>query len=163
MGDETAAPTAEDTTGTFLVRAVDDASAILRDVETAQVLTLADSPDLAAGEVVDATLSPAGPLAVAWDLVAVDDRHTVPVERSPEAPTVLAREVAADQAVGELTRRERAGEGEVHVLTVPDDETEDTVVDILEDEETVARAARLGVGRVEVRADDGLVSVRYLP
>ena len=62
-----------------------------------------------------------------------------------------------------MTRRERAGTGELHVLTVPDGETEAAVADVLEDEATLARAARLGVERVEVRSEPGVVSVRYLP
>ena len=57
----------------------------------------------------------------------------------------------------------RAGEGELHVLTVPEDGTTDAVADVLDDEETLARAARLGVRRVEVRGESGVVSVRYLP
>jgi hypothetical protein len=49
------------------------------------------------------------------------------------------------------------------VLTVPDDGTEQAVADVLEDEATFSRAARLGVGLVEVRSEPGVVSVRYLP
>lgn len=149
--------------GTYLVRAVDDATAVLRDVETAQVVTLADETDLSAGEIVQATVTAAGPLDVAWELDTLEDRWTIPVERSPEAPTTQARAIADEQDVGAVTRRERAGEGELHVLTVPEGETDSAAADVLEDEETVTRAARLGVGRVEVRAADGVVSVRYLP
>jgi len=49
------------------------------------------------------------------------------------------------------------------VLTVPEERTDQAAADVVEDQETVARAARLGVERVEVRAADGVVSVRYLP
>jgi ABC-type uncharacterized transport system YnjBCD substrate-binding protein len=65
--------------------------------------------------------------------------------------------------LADLTRREREGVGELHVLTVPEDSTDDAVEDVLADQATVERAARLGVDRAEVRADDGVVSVRYLP
>ncbi len=136
---------------------------MLHDVGTSRVHTLAENPGFAAGEVVDATLAPEPPLEVAWTVVSVADRREIPVERSPERPTTQARDLAADQGVGELTRRERAGEGEVHVLTVPEVETETAAADVLEDEATRARAARLGVDRVEVRAADGVLSVRYLP
>ena len=62
-----------------------------------------------------------------------------------------------------MTRQERAGEGELHVITVPEEETEQATADVLEDEATLTQAAKLGVARVEVRAADGVVSVRYLP
>ena len=55
------------------------------------------------------------------------------------------------------------GDGEDVDLTVPDEETEAAVGDVLDDEATVERAARFGVERVEVRAEPGVVSVRYLP
>jgi hypothetical protein len=71
--------------------------------------------------------------------------------------------LAAEQEVGELTTRERAGEGEVHVISVPPGRTEQAVADVVEDETTLTRAARLGVNRVEVRAAEGVLSVRYLP
>jgi len=50
------------------------------------------------------------------------------------------------------------------VVTVPDDGTSEAVDDIVDDREgTLSRAARLGVNRVEVRSEPGVVSVRYLP
>jgi hypothetical protein len=149
--------------GTFLVTSADEGAATLRDVTDSQVHALADNPGVEAGEVVVGTVAPEPPMDVAWRLVAVDSRRQVPVEHSPEPPTRQARELAADQPVGEVTRRERAGEGELHVLTVPEERTDRAARDVVEDEETVARAARLGVDRVEVRASEGVVSVRYLP
>lgn len=149
--------------GTFLVTHADADSAVLRDVTDSQVHTLAENPGVEAGEVVVAAIEPEPPLEVAWRVTELRDRRTVPVERSEEPPTQQAREVAADQSVGEVATRERAGEGELHVLTVPDGETAAAATDVVGDEETVARAARLGVERVEVRAADGVVSVRYLP
>jgi len=152
-----------ESTGTFLVTEADAESAVLRDVRTGQVHALTDTPDLAPGEVLEATIAPEPPLEVAWTIVDVESRREIPVERSPENPTTFARDLAGDQAVGEVTRQERAGEGELHVLTVPEDETESAAADVLDDEATVARAAKLGVDRVEVRAADGVLSVRYLP
>ena len=149
--------------GTFLVTHADEESAVVRDVTDSQVHTLADNPGLAAGEVLEATLEPEPPLEVAWRVADHGDQRTIPVEHSEEPPTQLARDLAEDQPVGDLTTRERAGTGEVHVLTVPPNQTADAAEEIVDDEETLARAARLGVARVEVRAADGVVSVRYLP
>jgi hypothetical protein len=150
-------------TSTFLVTEVDDESAILRDVHDAEVHTLAGEGEFEPGEVFEATLAAEPPMEVVWQVESIDARRTIPVEESPESPTTLARDLAAEQDVGEVTTRERAGEGELHVLTVPEDGTESAVTDVREDEETVARAARLGVDRVEIRAADGVVSVRYMP
>jgi len=149
--------------GTFLVTHADEASAVLQDVTDSQVHTLAANPGLAVDEVVQATIEPEPPMEVAWQVVALQEQRTIPVERSEEPPTQLARDLAADQAVGEVTTRERAGTGEVHVLTVPSEETDAAAEDVVADSETIARAARLGVDHVEVRAADGVVSVRYLP
>jgi hypothetical protein len=160
---ELSAESAAGTTGTFLVTEADEDAAVLRDLETSQIHPLVENPGFAAGAIVEATLAPDPPLEVAWRVASLAEHREIPVERSPERPTRQARELAAAQAVGDLTREERAGEGEVHVLTVPADRTEAAAEDVLADEATVARAARLGVDRVEVRAADGVVSVRYLP
>ncbi|WP_424017641.1 DUF5812 family protein [Halorientalis pallida] len=148
---------------TFLVTAADDESAVLQDVTDSQVHTLSTNPGVEVGEIVAASIEPEPPMEVAWQVVEITDQRTIPVERSPEPPTKQAREIAADQPVGEITRQERAGEGELHVITVPDGEADDAAADVLDDEETLARAARLGVDRVEVRADGQALSVRYLP
>jgi hypothetical protein len=83
---------------------------------------------------------------------------------SEESPTAHSREIAADQSVGDLTRKERAGTGELHVISVPEGGTDEAVQDVLSDREgTLSRAARLGVARVEIRSEPGVVVVRYLP
>jgi hypothetical protein len=151
-------------TGTFLVTAADDGSAVLSDVTDGQVHALASNPGVEVGEVVEGTVAPEPPLEVAWRLVDVADRWSIDVERSPESPTALERELAAEGDVGEVVRRERAGSGEIHVLAVPEEETDDAVADVLDDTERLrSRAARLGVERVVVRSEPGVVSVRYLP
>ena len=151
-------------TGTFLVTHADDGSAVLKDPESGQVHALEENPGLAAGDVVEGTVEPVPPVGAAWRAVDLDRVRSVAVERSEERPTRHAREAAADQPAGELTRIERAGTGELHVLTVPAADTEEAAADVLDDEEgLLLRAVRLGVGRVEVRAADGVVSVRYLP
>jgi hypothetical protein len=148
--------------GTFYVTEVDESSAVLRDVTDGQVHTLAENPGVAVGELVEATLEPEPPMEVVWT-ADVERTFSIEASRAGEPPTQRARETAADQPVGEITRHERAGTGEVHVLTVPEADTESAVADVLDDEATVERAARLGVDRVEVRAEPGVVSVRYLP
>jgi hypothetical protein len=149
--------------GTFLVTEADEESAVLRDVSDGQIHTLADNPGVESGTVLAATLEPEPPMDVVWTVADVEREFTVSVAASDEPPTQQALDVAAGQAVGDLTRRERAGTGEVHVLTVPEDGTEAAVQDVLDDEGTVERAARLGVERVEIRSAEGVVSVRYLP
>lgn len=149
--------------GTFLVTHAEDDSAIVRDVADGQVHALAANPGVEVGQAMEATLASEPPLHATWTAVEVYGRRTIERERSEEPPTQQEREAAEDGAVGDLARIERAGSGELHVLSVPDDRTEDAVEDVLEDEATLTRAARMGVSRVEVRAADGVVSVRYLP
>jgi len=154
----------DEKTGTFLVTAGDDGAAVLRDVTDGRIHALAENPGFDAGEAVEATVAPEPPLEVAWRVVDVAERWAISVEESAESPTTLERDLAAEQAVGELTERERAGTGEIHVLTVPEGETEAAVADVLDDEAGLrSRAARLGVERVVVRSAPGVVSVRYLP
>jgi len=156
--------TDDEKTGTFLVTAADDDSAVLADVDDGQVHTLATNPGVDVGEAIEGTVTPEPPLDVAWRLVDVAEQWTISVEESTESPTTLEHDLAAEQAVGELTRCERAGIGEIHVLTVAESETEAAVADVLDDTEGLrSRAARLGVERVVVRSDPGVVSVRYLP
>lgn len=152
-----------ETEGRFLVTHADDGSAVLKDVDSSQVHTLEDNPGVEPGDVVEGTVEPVPPLSVTWRLVEVEDRRSLAVERSEEPPTARARDIAASQSTGEVTRTERAGTGEVHVLSVPEDRTDDVAADVLSDEGTRARAARLGVERVEVRTEPGVLSVRYLP
>lgn len=150
--------------GTFLVTAADEDSAVLRNVESGRVFTLSSNPGVELHDAVTGAVAPDPPLEVTWRLVEIDRRWRVALERSEESPTAKSAELAAEQDVGDLARMERAGTGEVHVLTVPPERTDQAVTDVLDDEEvTRARAARLGVNRVEVRAADGVVSVRYVP
>jgi len=149
--------------GTFLVTHADEASVTLRDVVDSQVLTLSENPGLEAGAVIEATLEAEPPMEVTYAVAELAAEHGIPVEAVDLEPTQQAKELAADQPVGELTTQERAGTGELHVLTVPEGEAAATAEEIVADEETVARAGRLGVDRVEIRTASGVVSVRYLP
>lgn len=149
--------------GTFIVTHADEDSATLRNVSDSQVLTLSANPGVEVGEVLEGTVEPEPPMEVTYTVTEVVERRTIPVEAVDLAPTTQATDIADEQPTGELTTVERAGEGEIHVLTVPEDETEAAAADVVEDDATVSRAARLGVDRVEVRTDRGVVSVRYLP
>ena len=151
--------------GIFLVTHADSDSAVLRNVESGQVHALASNPGIEEGDVIDGAVGSEPPLEVAWNLTNVESRRSIPVERGEEPPTSQEREIAADIAVGEIAREERAGIGELHVLSVLPEEVDEALTDVLDDEETLARAARLGVDRVEVRSDreEGVLSVRYLP
>jgi len=132
-------------------------------VVDSQVLTLSENPGLEAGVVIEATLEAEPPMEVTYTVADLAAEHEIPVEVVDLEPTQQAKDLAADQPVGELTTRERAGTGELHVLTVPEDQIAATAEDVAADEETVARAGRLGVDRVEIRTAPGVVSVRYLP
>lgn len=154
----------EEKEGTFLVTHADEDSAVLKDVDSGQVHTLSDNPGVDVDDAVSGVVAPDPPMNVSWKLVDIDERRSLSVERSDEPPTTQERDIAAEQDVGDLTRRERAGVGELHVITVPEDGTDEAVDDVLDDREgLLSRAARLGVERVEVRSDSGVVSVRYLP
>jgi hypothetical protein len=154
------------TRGTYLVTHADAESAVLEDVETGQVHTLADAgADVDVGDVLTATLVPEPPMEVTWRLAAVHDRRQVAVEVSEESPTRQARDLAAAGDPGDLAREPRAGTGELHVLTVPGgEEAADAAREVADDDATRARAAGMdGIERVEIRYADGVVSVRYLP
>lgn len=149
--------------GRFLVTHAEEESAVLKDVDRGQVHTLGENPGVEAGDFIEGTVAPEPPMGVTYRLVEFETRRCLTVEESPEPPTGQEREMAADQPTGEVTTRERAGKGEIHVLSVPDERTEAAVEDVLSDEATLVRAARLDVERVEIRCDSGVVSVRYLP
>jgi hypothetical protein len=149
--------------GRFVVTHADEASAVLKDVDRGQVHTLGENPGVEPEEVIEGCLEPEPSMGVTYRLTEVETRRRLSLEDSPEPPTQQERRLAAEQDVGEVTTRERAGTGELHVLTVPEGDTESAIGDVLEDEATLVRAARLGVDRVEIRSEPGVVSVRYLP
>jgi len=149
---------------TFLVTHVESDSAVLKDVHDGQVHTLSSNPDLAADDAVEATVAPDPPMEVTYRVVEVAERRSLSIEESEEPPTVHERELAAETEPEELAREERAGVGEVHVVTPPEEDTAEAVTDVIDDREaTLSRAARLGVNRVEIRSEPGVVSVRYMP
>ncbi len=147
----------------YLVTHDDGATTLLKQVTTDHVHTVTDAPDLQVNDVIDAALRAEPPLEVTDTIVEITDRWHLTVEHSTEAPTSQTQSIAADQAPGEITTQPREGEGELHVLRVPESETDATADEIESDEATRLRAARLGVTRVEIRTAPGLVSIRYLP
>ncbi|WP_267640844.1 DUF5812 family protein [Haloarchaeobius amylolyticus] len=152
-------------TATFLVTEADEGSVVLRDVDTGQIHTIDENDGYERHQVVGATIAPVPPMEVVWEVVEEDFRRTVELVDSDLSPTTQAMDIAADQSVGEVERVERAGTGEIHVLSVPPEDTEQAAADVLEDPETIARAARVQAVRVEVRrsVEEGVLNVRYLP
>lgn len=161
--DENEHATGRTKEGTFLAAHVDGPTAILSDVTDGEVLTLSAHPDLTSGDVIDGTVEAEPPMEATWRLVDIDRRRTIPVEHVDLDPTGQVREAVEGDAPGTLARIERAGRGEIHAISVEPGTSADAAEDVVADAETVARAARLDVDRVEVRAGDGVVSVRYLP
>lgn len=149
--------------GRFLVTHAAEDSAVLKDVDHGQVHTLADNPGVEPDEVIEGRVEPEPPMEVTYRLTEIETQRRISLEESPEPPTEQERGLAEQQSIGEVTTRERAGTGEIHVLTVPEDETGSAIEDVLDDEATLVRAARLGVDRVEIRSEPGVVSVRYMP
>jgi len=149
---------------TFLVTHAESDTVVMKDVYDGQVHTLGSNPGFDIDDAVEATVAPEPPMEVTYQVVEVAARRSLSIEESDEPPTVHERELAAESSSEELARTERAGVGEIHVLTPPDDDTEQAVNDVIDDREgTLSRAARLGVNRVEIRSEPGVVSVRYLP
>ena len=159
--DEQRAGSGEEKSGTFLVTAADDGSAVLSDVTDGQVHPLGANPGFEEGEVTRATLAPEGPLGVTWYPVEVAERWHPAIEVVDEPPGDRARDVAGDEEAGRLSQVSIDG-GELHVLAVLEGRTGDAVEEVLADETTLRVAARLGARRVEVRSESGVLGVRYL-
>lgn len=150
-------------TGTFIVTEADPDQVVLSDVEDRQIHTVDSNPGLAVEDVLEATIESVPPMDVIWRFEDIHERREIEVTVSGERPTKRSREIAADLSEGDLHTRERTDYGEIHVLTVPEDDLEAAVEDVAEDRETVARAARIGIRRVEIRSSENVLSVRYLP
>lgn len=151
----------DEKSGTFLVTAADEGSAVLSDVADGQVHPLGANPGFEVGEVAEATLATEGPLGVTWYPIEVADRWRPTIEAVDDPPGERARDLAEDPETGQLARAPFDG-GELHVVAVDAERTEAAVEDVLADETTLRVAARLGARRVEVRGEAGVVGVRYL-
>jgi len=149
-------------TGTFVVIAADEESAVLRSVSDSQVHTLDENPGLSADTILEATIASKPPMDVVWTVESIETTRTIDVAVVDEGPTEASRTVAADLDEGSVRVHHGIEDGEVHVLKVPANGIEETVSSVRADLETVVRAARLGAGRVEIRKGAGIVAVRYL-
>lgn len=150
-------------TGTFLVTEADEEGAVLQDVADSQVHPLAENPGIQAGTVLEGTIASEPPLDVVWTIESVAETREIDVSIVDERPTKATQDVAADIDTGDITVYDRVDDGEIHVLRVPEERTEAAMADVEADRSTVVRAARLGVRRVEIRGEAGVVSIRYLP
>lgn len=147
--------------GTFVVTHADPESAILEDVADGQVHAVTSNPDFAEGDVVEATLTPEQEAEVTWD-VEITERRTIHVDAVDEDPSQRAVDLAETMDQGDHLARTEIDAGELHVLSVPEGLTAQAVSDVVDDEQTRRRAARLGASQVEVRAAPGVLAIRYL-
>ncbi len=146
--------------GTYIVTHVDEESAVLEDVHDGQVHAVTSNPGFDPGDVVEATLTPEPPMGVTWT-IDVTAHRTISIEIVDDSPGERARTLAAEMSPEEPLARARLDDGELHVLSVPPDRTDDAITDVVEDDATRRRAARLGASSVEVRADAGVLDIRY--
>jgi hypothetical protein len=155
----------ETSAGTFYVKYAQESAVTLHEVNTAQICTLIENPGFETHDIVEATLVAQPPMQVSYLVEELEDHYSIPIERSPEPPTQQVRGVAGDIDEGEAVAIEREGEGEIHILRVPPEQTAGTAEELDEDEMTYKNAARYGATRVEIRTDEaeGVVSIRYLP
>ncbi|SDJ63188.1 hypothetical protein SAMN05216226_106111 [Halovenus aranensis] len=157
----------EEVTGTFYVKYAQDESVTLHEVDTAQICTLIENPGLKRHEIIEGTVKQQPPMGVSYLIEELDDQYSIPVEHSSEAPTTHVYEIATEELdEGDAIAIEREGKGEIHILNVDAEQTEDTVAELRDDETTYKNAARYSdVSRVEIRTDDddGVVSIRYMP
>jgi len=155
----------ETETGTFYVKHVEEAAVTLHEVETTQIFTLVENPDLERHEILEASLVAQPPMQVSYRIEELESRRKIPVEASEEPPTSNAIKVAGELDEGDAIPIEREGDGEIHIIRVPPKHVNEAAEDVLEDEMTYKNAARYDVECVEVRSDEdeGVVSIRYLP
>jgi len=155
----------ETSAGTFYVKYAQESAVTLHEVNTAQICTLIENPGFETHDIIEATLIAQPPMQVSYLVQDLEAHYSIPIETSPERPTQQVRGVAGDIDVGEAVAIEREGEGEIHILRVDPEDTEQTAEELDDDEMTYKNAARYGAERVEIRTDedDGVVSIRYLP
>jgi len=155
----------ETSAGTFYVKHTEDTAVTLHEVNTAQIFTLVENPDLEKHQIIEATLIAQPPMEVSYVIDELESQRSIPIETSPEPPTRQVMNAAAEMEAGQAVAIEREGDGEIHILSVEPEHTAHTAEEVHEDEMTYKNAARYGIERVEIRTDeqDGVVSIRYLP
>jgi hypothetical protein len=163
LGDDDTEP--DRVSGTFYVKHAEETAVTLHDIDSEQIITLIENPGLEAHQIVEATLVAQPPMEVSYVVDELESTRSIPVEASDEPPTQQVQTAGAELDEMEAIAIDREGEGEIHVLSTAPDNVERTVEELPEDEMTYKNAARYGVGRVEIRADEelGVVSIRYLP
>lgn len=155
----------ETKSGTYYVKYAEEKAVTLHDVETTEICTLIENPDVETHDIIEATLIAQPPMEVSYLIKELDDRYSIAVERSAEPPTTQVMEISEEMDQEEVIPIEREGEGQIHILKL-DPELVEQTADSLDDEENPYKnAARYGVDRVEIRtdADEGVISIRYLP
>lgn len=165
LGDTDEEEEMEAETGRFYVKHTEDVAVTLHEVNTGQIFTLVENPDLEVHQILDATLMENPPLGVSYVIDELHSQETIPVEYSDEPTTTQVRKIVTDMETDQAAAIEREGEGEIHVLNVEPERTSEAAEPLDEDETTYKNAARYGVERVEIRTDEdeGIVSIRYLP
>jgi hypothetical protein len=165
LGDTDEKEEMETETGRFYVKHTEDVAVTLHEVNTGQIFTLVENPDLEVHQILDATLMENPPLGVSYVIDELHSQETIPVEYSDEPPTNQVQTLVTDMEIDQAAAIEREGDGEIHVLNVEPERTSEAAEPLDEDETTYKNAARYGVERVEIRTDgdEGIVSIRYLP
>lgn len=151
-------------TGRFVVTVADEATLLMRGVDSAQVLTVTDPTDLERWTVVDATLVHADALGLTMRAASIDHQFMVQVVEQEERPTSRSRSVVTSLDAGASTFLPRQDAGGTDVIALADADHIAARRTMAADlEPLVMRAARLDVRRVELRSAPGILSVRYLP
>jgi hypothetical protein len=165
LGDDDEKEEMETETGRFYVKHTEDVAVTLHEVNTGQIFTLVENPDLEVHQILDATLKENPPLGVSYVIDELHEQQTIPVEYSDEPPTTQVQKLVTDMETDQAAAIEREGEGEIHVIHVDPEQTSEAAEPLDDDETTYKNAARYGVERVEIRTDEeaGIVSIRYLP
>jgi dissimilatory sulfite reductase (desulfoviridin) alpha/beta subunit len=104
-------------------------------------------------------------MEVSYLIKDLDDHYTIDVETSPEPPTARVMDIADQMDEDGVVAIEREGNGEIHILKVAPDDVERIANSLDDDEKPYKNAVDVGVDYVEVRsdADEGVISIRYLP
>jgi hypothetical protein len=163
MAEEPEEP--ETRSGVYYVKYAEDRAVTLHNIETAEICTLVENPGLEAHEIIEATLIAQPPMEVSYLIKDLDDHYTIDVETSPEPPTARVMDIADQMDEDGVVAIEREGNGEIHILKVAPDDVERIANSLDDDEKPYKNAVDVGVDYVEVRsdADEGVISIRYLP
>lgn len=156
--EEPAVP--ESVSGIFLVTHDDEGGTILQDVGSGRIHPVPEDTDLIDGDAFTGTIESIPPLGVLWEIHEKQDSWSISLERGQNPPTSEEQDIATATSQGAV-HTECRGDHELHVMAIEDRDESAVAEEIIEDEETKARAARLEANRVVVRTGDGLVTVTY--